>query len=273
MSHASTTDPWLACRKQNQRARVRLFCFPYGGSGASLFRGWSLPGSVDLCPVQIPGRETRFRERPFTRLEPLVEQLVQALRSYLDLPFALFGHSIGALIAFELARRLQRRLRLTPLRLFASAYGAPHLPRDGQPLHALPAAEFCNELERLNGTAAGVIANKELIDLLLPTLRADFAVCETYRYRRISRFDVRSSPLAAARTAPFARRSWKPGGCTPRRRFACAWFPATISSCTRPGRPCYRPWSPSLPLEGVCPGRFGPARLAGPTGVQRCSTR
>src|SRR4051812_38568638 len=101
-------DPWLPFTRPNPAARLRLFCFPFAGGGASAFRLWSqgLPLTVDVCPVQPPGRETRFREPAYTRLPPLVTALADALRPHFDRPFAFFGHSMGAIVAFELAREL-----------------------------------------------------------------------------------------------------------------------------------------------------------------------
>src|SRR5690349_236164 len=106
MSVLVEAGPWLACVRPRPRSSVRLFCFAHAGGGASFFRGWAagLPESVEVSPVQLPGRETRFREPPFTRLGQLTEALAEALRPHLDRPFAFFGHSLGALVAFELAR-------------------------------------------------------------------------------------------------------------------------------------------------------------------------
>jgi medium-chain acyl-[acyl-carrier-protein] hydrolase len=137
---------------------------------------------VEVCPVQLPGRETRFREPAFTELAPLVEALAGSLRPYLDRPFAFFGHSMGALLAFELARRLQRDHGPQPVRLVVSGCGAPQTRTSHTAIHALPAAEFREELRRLNGTPAAVLDNDELMDLVLPTLRADFSLCETYAH-------------------------------------------------------------------------------------------
>jgi medium-chain acyl-[acyl-carrier-protein] hydrolase len=178
------TEPWLACARPRPRAAIRLFCFPYAGGGASVFRGWAngLPGSVEVCPVQIPGRETRFREPAFTRLRPLIEALAESLRPHLDRPFALFGHSLGALVAFELTRHLQREGAPEPAHLFVAGCGAPRARGQEPFLHTLPAAEFWKELRRLGGTPAEVLDNEELMELLLPTLRADFALAETYTY-------------------------------------------------------------------------------------------
>jgi medium-chain acyl-[acyl-carrier-protein] hydrolase len=184
MSVSGVLDRWLACVQPRPRAAVRLFCFPHAGGGASLFRGWAdgLPDTVEVCPVQLPGREARFREPAFTRLRPLTEALAGALRPHLDRPFAFFGHSMGALVAFELARRLSRDGGPQPVRLFVSGCAAPTVRRDGRPLHGLPGSAFRKELRRLQGTPAAVLDNDELMRLLLPTLRADFALCETYAF-------------------------------------------------------------------------------------------
>jgi medium-chain acyl-[acyl-carrier-protein] hydrolase len=176
-------DPWVLFPERRARAQVRLFCLPYAGSGASPFRAWAgaLPSGIELCPIQLPGREERLAERPFERLAPLVEALADAVYSHLDRPFALFGHSMGALLAFELARSLRRPGAGQPLRhLFVSAYRAPHLPDPDPPLHRVHGSAFWDELRRLNGTPKEVLDNDDLKRLVEPTLRADFAVHETY---------------------------------------------------------------------------------------------
>ena len=184
MTALNATDRWFPWFRPKAGAKVRLFCFPYAGGGASVYRGWGecLPGLVEVCPVQLPGRETRFREPPFARLPLLVEALASALRPYLDRPFAFFGPSLGALVAFELARRLHRETGMQPVCLFVSGCGAAQTRSRETSTHKLPAAEFREELRRLDGTPPEVLENDELMDLLLPTLRADFALCETYAY-------------------------------------------------------------------------------------------
>ena len=111
MTGATAVDSWIAFRKPNPQARLRLFCFPYAGAGAAMFRTWPdfLPPDVEVCPVQFPGRGTRLAERPFTQLEPLVQELHRALAPLFDKPFAFFGYSLGALVAFELARHHRRQ--------------------------------------------------------------------------------------------------------------------------------------------------------------------
>jgi medium-chain acyl-[acyl-carrier-protein] hydrolase len=177
-------DSWIARRRPNPQARLRLFCFPYAGTGASIFRTWpdDLPADVEVCAVQFPGRGTRLMEAPFTRLSPLVQALAQALAPLLDKPFAFFGHSLGGLVCFELARELRRQSGVQPVRLFVSAARAPQIPPRHRPVHALPEREFLEELRRLNGTSGEVLENAEIMQIMLPLLRADFAVFETYAY-------------------------------------------------------------------------------------------
>lgn len=184
MTTTPTFDAWIAYRKPNLRACLRLFCFPYAGGSAALFRTWAeaLPPDIEVCPVQLPGRESRLLEPPFTRLELLVQTLVPVLCPYLSMPFAFFGHSMGALISFELAHQLRRQYGLGPVYLFVSGHRAPQILDPDLPIHQLPESEFVEELRRLNGTPKLVLQNAELMQLVLPVLRADFALCETYVY-------------------------------------------------------------------------------------------
>ncbi len=184
MTTATAFDSWIAFRKPNPQARLRLFCFPYAGTGASIFRTLSdgLPADVEVCPIQFPGRGTRLMETPFTQLSPLIQALAQAMVPLLDKPFAFFGHSLGALVGFELARQLRRQSGVQPVRLFVSADRAPQIPHRDRPIHALPEAEFLGELRRLNGIPREVLEEAELMQIMLPVLRADFAVYENYVY-------------------------------------------------------------------------------------------
>jgi surfactin synthase thioesterase subunit len=181
---AAAFDSWISFRRPCVDLRLRLFCFPYAGAGALIFRTWpdGLPADVEVCPVQLPGRGTRMRERPFTQLSPLVEALAEALVPLLDKPFAFFGHSLGALVSFELARRIRRQYGVHPVRIFVSGARAPQIPHRGTPIHTLPRKEFLAELRRLNGTPGELLDHEELMEIMLPLLRADFAVYETYVY-------------------------------------------------------------------------------------------
>ena len=177
-------NPWVMRSRPAPAARLRLFCFPYAGGGAHAFREWEreLPPFVEVCGVQPPGRGSRVTERPFAEAGPLVRAASDALLPYLDLPYAFFGHSMGALVAFETAREYRRRGLPGPARLFVSGRRAPQLPRADPPTHELPEAEFTEELRRLNGTPQEVLNNTELMKLMIPLLRADFSVTATYRY-------------------------------------------------------------------------------------------
>jgi medium-chain acyl-[acyl-carrier-protein] hydrolase len=184
MKTTLTRNSWVKCPKPNPKAQLRLFCFPYAGGWSLSFRTWpdNLPTTVEVCPIELPGRGTRLSEAPLTRLEPLIEKLTQALLPYLDRPFAFFGHSMGGLVCFQLARFLRQNYGLIPSHLFVSGRGAPHFPRQEPPIHGLPEPDFLEELRRLNGTPEAVLAHLELRSLLLPALRADFAILETYVY-------------------------------------------------------------------------------------------
>lgn len=188
---------WIHCWQRRPEARVRLLCFPYAGGGASIFRTWHeyFPQNVELCSVRLPGREGRLSETPYSNLNALIEKLAVALSPFLDIPYAFFGHSMGALVGFELTRYLRRTggSRL-PLHLFASGRSAPQFPLSEPPISQLPEPEFIEELRRLRGTPEAVLQNAELIRLLLPGLRADFGMCENYRY-------VHDSPLTCPITA------------------------------------------------------------------------
>jgi surfactin synthase thioesterase subunit len=180
--NASFNAPRVAARGTDKGARLRLFCFPYAGAGASVYRAWSdfLPPEIEVVPVQLPGREGRVREAPFKSLAPLIEMLARDLAPRLDVPFAFFGHSMGALIGFELARRLRAEGGPTPEHLFASGRRAPSVTDEGPPLHTLDDAALLEKVRELNGTPAQILQYPELLRFWLPILRADFELCASY---------------------------------------------------------------------------------------------
>lgn len=173
-----STSRWLTPSKRSVDARSRLFCFPYAGGGASVYRAWpaAIPETVDVRAVQLPGRESRLREAPHVAIGPLAGAAAEALEPATDLPYAIFGHSMGALVGFEVARRLTR----PPALLVVSGHRAPHLPLEMAPVADLPDDELMREIERLNGMPREVLEHDELRELLVPILRADFRLCETY---------------------------------------------------------------------------------------------
>ncbi|MBE9016055.1 putative thioesterase [Chroococcidiopsis sp. CCALA 051] len=185
MTTTSNFNTWIARSQPNSQAKMRLFCLPYAGGGAMTYRRWadSLSPSVEVCAVELPGRGMRLREKPFTRLDALVEAIAIAIRPDLDKPLALFGHSMGAIVSFELARLLRRQYGIDPVYLFVSGRRAPQIPHPKPPTYNLPEPAFLAELRRLNGTPAAVLENTELLQLVLPTVRSDFEALETYRYQ------------------------------------------------------------------------------------------
>jgi medium-chain acyl-[acyl-carrier-protein] hydrolase len=180
-----TNDEWVQYRQAKPQAMVRLFCFPYAGGGASLFRNWvqKFPPEIEVCPVQLPGRENRLRQEAYTNIHLLLEPLARALQPYFDMPYSFFGHSMGALISFEITRYLRRdKHTLQPVHLFVSGRRAPQIPNTDAPLHQLPEDRFIEALRDLKGTSESILQTTELLQILLPLLYTDFALCETYKY-------------------------------------------------------------------------------------------
>jgi medium-chain acyl-[acyl-carrier-protein] hydrolase len=177
--------PWIRITDPRPAARIRLFCFPYAGGAASMFRGWQqhLSPEVELCPIQLPGRENRIREQPFTSAAELVRHLIPAILPALDRPFALFGHSMGALIAYEVAQQLHHLHRRVPTCLLVSGRRAPLLPEPDTLLHTVTGDHaFLSELRtRYNNLPDILFEDTEIQELYLPLLRADFTLVETYR--------------------------------------------------------------------------------------------
>ncbi|MEL6780077.1 MAG: alpha/beta fold hydrolase [Cyanobacteria bacterium J06597_16] len=182
---------WLVCPQRQVQPKLRLFCFAYAGGSAWIFRPWvkHLPASIEVCAIELPGRGKRLTEPPVSNLSLLTRSLGPHLLPHLNLPFVFFGHSMGALIAFELCRWLRHTCNITPAHFWASAASAPHLPagsnsQTASPLmHTLPEADFISKLKDYQGTPSSVLNNAELMDIILPTLRADFTLLETYRYQ------------------------------------------------------------------------------------------
>ena len=178
-------DIWLMIKDMPGRARINLFCFPHAGGGANFFRPWRahLPDEAALLLPQLPGREVRIAEKPISNLSQMIDELTGALiRCFERRPFVFFGHSMGALIAFELTRRLRRLGAPQPLQLFVSGRNAPQRPSANSPIHHLPDKQFLAEVRRFNGIPTEIAENAEILDLILPILRADIELCETYVY-------------------------------------------------------------------------------------------
>ncbi len=175
------TGRWIAA-EVDRAAAVRLFCLPHAGGGGSFFGPWdaALGPEINVCPVVLPGREGRITEPAFDRMPPLIDALVAELLPHTDQDFAIFGHSMGSAVAYELAARLERDHGRRPRCLLVSGRRAPQLPARRPPMYVLPENGFTERLRMLNGTPREVLDDEALLRLFLPTLRADFAVNETY---------------------------------------------------------------------------------------------
>lgn len=177
---------FLVTPESRPAAKIRLICFPFAGGDITTYLPWLplLDQRIELVIVQLPGRGRRSAEKPFSRMDLLVEELFGAMFSLLDKPFSFFGHSMGSKIAFELAKLLYSKGFPTPDHFFASGSASPCVPRRAAPIHRLPDSAFIARITKLSGVPQAVLDNQELMNFLLPMLRADFKLIETYVGRR-----------------------------------------------------------------------------------------
>ncbi len=177
-------NQWIVCPQPKPMAPLRMFCFPYAGVGVSAFRGWwdQLP-DLEVCFVQTPGRENRIHETPVSAIPELVRSIAASLASWVDRPYVFYGHSLGAIVAFETIRALRRGTQRQPEHLFVSASRAPQLPWPNLPVRHLSDLDLLAEVNRRYGSVPKlVVDDPEMRELVVPALRADFALIETYRY-------------------------------------------------------------------------------------------
>jgi len=166
-------------------ATKRLFCFPYaGGSAAIIYRKWAmnLPEDLEVLPVELSGRGSRLQESLKYDMDSLVEELIGAIKNYIDKPYYFFGHSMGALVSYEIARRLSKKHLPLPEKLILSSHSAPQFNKRSPVMHKLPKDEFIRELKELNGMPKEFFESEELLDIFLPIIKADYTVCETYEF-------------------------------------------------------------------------------------------
>ncbi len=176
---------WLSCPRPDPAAPMRLWCLPFAGGGAAVWHPWAarLAGSAEIVGVRLPGRENRIAERPVSEFEPLVAAIADELAPHVHERDVLCGHSLGAILAFEVARELRARRLPGPAGLVVAGARAPHLPRTEPDLRHLPDDNFVAQVDRrYGGIPPTVRENREFLDLFLPALRADLTIFETYRH-------------------------------------------------------------------------------------------
>lgn len=185
MTSVPAFDRWFV-RPAGPRpqARIRCVVLPFAGGGPAAFRDWynRLGPEIDLLVLQLPGRERRIAEPPVIDLAAAVAAIATAVAPAFDLPVVFFGHSMGAILAFEVVRLMRRHGRPIPAHLFVSGFRAPDSPDPRPQVAQLDDPAFFAELRRLGGTPPAVLDNEELMGLVLPALRADFRLVESYRF-------------------------------------------------------------------------------------------
>lgn len=193
---AAKFSSWLVSGQPAKEANYRILCFHHAGGSATQFKRWNYiaPYEAQFIGIQLPGRGHRSAEPPFHRLEQLLDELVSAVADHLNTPFALFGHSVGALVAFEFARRLRRIGANAPAHLFVASRPAPQLSFHHAPAHELTDAELVNILRVYGGTDESILRDPATLQPYLPAIRADLDLSRTYQYDE-------ESPLPCAITA------------------------------------------------------------------------
>lgn len=171
---------------------LRLFCFPFAGGSATAFHPWtsSLPVGVELCAIQLPGRGMRFKDKPYVRMGDLITDLENSISCLLDKPFIFYGHSMGSIIVFELIRKMIENNRSMPKHIVVSGRRAPQIGYNEPQIHKLSESDFIAKLKEYNGTPQEIYENKELLDLVLPILRTDFEMLETWEYIEKDPFSI-----------------------------------------------------------------------------------
>lgn len=183
----SPGNNWLV-RPSPANRRIRLYCFSFAGGSASTYLPWQaeIDPTIEVCPIQLPGRGMRMIEKPYTSFQQLIDALGPALIQECQQdqrPFAFFGHSLGGVVAFEVARYLAAHASPMPQRLIVSGCDAPQFPSPSKNLHLLSDDDLIKALAEYNGSPPEVLAHRELMRLLLPCIRADFCVSESYEYQ------------------------------------------------------------------------------------------
>ncbi|MFJ5309712.1 thioesterase II family protein [Streptomyces sp. NPDC088350] len=183
VTSAQQDSLWIRRYHPRPHSDVRLVCLPHAGGSASFFYpvATAMPASVDVLALQYPGRQDRRTEPCLTSVSEIADQVVTALVPWADRPLLFFGHSLGATLGFEVARRLEREHGIVLAGLFVSARRAPSRKR-WETVHQRSDAGIIDEMRRLNGTDVGLLTDPDVLDMVLPAIRADYQAVETYEY-------------------------------------------------------------------------------------------
>lgn len=163
---------------------IKLFCFPYAGGSATVFNKWRtyLNPDIQLVPLELAGRGARFKESFYQSITEAVNDLYDRMDFKTNLPYAVFGHSMGSILAYELCRKIAADNQKGPAHIFVSGMYPPHIKKERKILHKLPLAEFKEEIIKIGGTPQEIFENQELMDFFVPILKADYKIYETYEF-------------------------------------------------------------------------------------------
>jgi medium-chain acyl-[acyl-carrier-protein] hydrolase len=191
-------DKWVPFRNASAAVRCRVFAFPHAGGNAALYQPLRrlMPPEIDFCPVELPGHAARLNEPPLTSISAVIEQLLYILQPLMDVPFAFFGHSVGAWIAYEAARQLRAVDGRSAVHLFVSGRDSPDRGCAGPPQHPRSDEELISILHRFGGTPPEVMQCPELLTALLPALRADLEMADRYVAHPTHRIDSQITAFA-----------------------------------------------------------------------------
>lgn len=232
MRNNSESNSWFICHKPNPKARLRLFCFPYAGGGASIFHAWAdqLPSDIETIGIRMPGLESRIMEPAIETISMVVEMLFSEIRSRIDKSFVFFGHSLGSIISFELTRKLRERYRLQPIHMFVAGIGAPQILNWNSPIYDFPETDFLEKLQRrYGGIPEEILQNPDILQLVLPSLRASIKMYECYKYVESDPLDCDITAFGGYQDKTAGGEDWKLGATKLNGRLLYTCFLVTIS--------------------------------------------
>ncbi|MAD41415.1 MAG: hypothetical protein CL623_03385, partial [Arcobacter sp.] len=188
----NTNTPWISCYEARENAKIRLICIPHGGGGPHTYKEWAekLADFIEVYALCFPGRGSRREEDAICNMPELRDQISNVIAQISDKPYVMFGHSVGALVAYEVAKEIEKQGIMPPLRLILSAHKTPQHSKETEPMYTLSDEDLMNKILELGLLPEDVLENKELLDFILPPLRADFELSETYEYEKSNALNI-----------------------------------------------------------------------------------